>query len=216
MAEQQAAEAAPKSNKKMIIIIAAVVLLAGGGAGAFFMMKPKADAEHQKEEVHEPAAKPTFMTLETFTVNLTPEGEPQYLQADISLQIKDAHVEEAVKEKMPLVKSKVIMILSSKKASEINNNEGKVALTKEIVHSLNELLEDESHDKPKKKKKKKSKKHDEESSDSTAKHDDHKDESSAKKSKSHDEESDEDEEEEDDEESNGPVKDLFFTSFIIQ
>lgn len=215
MAEEQAAEAAPKSNKKLIIIIAAVVLLAGGGAGAFFMMKPKGDAAHEKEETHQPAAKPTYMTLETFTVNLIPEGEPQYLQTDISLQIKDSHVEDAVKEKMPLVKSKVIMILSSKKATEINTNEGKTALTKELVTGLNALLGEEEHDKPKKKKKKSKKHEDEDEGSHDADEASSKDDEHGDKGKKH--KSNEDEEDSDDEEhANGPVLDLFFTSFIIQ
>lgn len=213
MAEEQAAEPAPKSNKKLIIIIAAVVLLAGGGAGAFFMMKPKGDASHEKEEVHEPAAKPVFMTLETFTVNLIPEGEPQYLQTDISLQIKDAHVEEAVKEKMPLVKSKVIMILSSKKATDINTNEGKTALTNELVTGLNELLGEEEHDKPKKKKKKAKKQDDEDSHASDE--DSNQDEEHTDAGKKH-KAKDDTEDSEEEEHANGPVLNLFFTSFIIQ
>lgn len=139
MAEQKpAAEAAPKSKKKLIIIIAAVALLGGGGAGAYFMMKPKPKADaHAKEEVHEEAKKPAFMTLETFTVNLQPDPEEQYLQADISLQLSDAKEEEVLKEHMPLVKSRVLMILSSKKSSEIKTSEGKNALTKELLTELN-------------------------------------------------------------------------------
>ncbi len=140
MAEQKAAavEAAPKSKKKLIIIIAAVALLGGGGAGAYFMMKPKPKADaHAKEEVHEEAKKPAFMTLETFTVNLQPDPEEQYLQADISLQLADAKEEEVLKENMPLVKSRVLMILSSKKSSEITSVDGKNTLMKEIVTELN-------------------------------------------------------------------------------
>jgi len=140
MAEEKQAEEAPaKSNKKLIIIIAAVALLAGGGGAAFFMMKPSSEEGAHKEEVHE-EVKPSFMTLETFTVNLVPDPGEQYLQADISLQIKDPHAEEAIKEKMPLVKSSVLMVLSSKKSSEINTMEGKKALSKELVASLNHIL----------------------------------------------------------------------------
>jgi flagellar FliL protein len=144
--EKKAEEAAPKSKKKLIIIIAAVALLGGGGGAAFFLMKPKAEGHEKKEEVHEEAAKPAFMTLETFTVNLVPDPGEQYLQADISLQIKDAHADQAIKDSMPLIKSSVLMVLSSKKSSEINTMEGKNALSKELLSTINNVLHPGSHE----------------------------------------------------------------------
>src|SRR5450830_630470 len=83
-----AAPAAPAgSKKKMIIIIAAAVLLAGGGGASWFLMKPKdgpAAAEHKAEK----AEPPEYLQVEPFTVNLLPEGEPQYLQIGMTLQVQ--------------------------------------------------------------------------------------------------------------------------------
>lgn len=145
--EKKAGEAAPKSSKKLIIIIAAVALLGGGGGAAFFLMKPKADGHEKKEEVHEEAVKPSFMTLETFTVNLVPDPGEQYLQTDISLQIKDAHTDQLIKDQMPLVKSSILLVLSSKKSSEINTMEGKNALAKELTTELNKIFSGGDHGK---------------------------------------------------------------------
>lgn len=146
--EKKAEEAAPKSSKKkLIIIIAAVALLGGGGGAAFFLMKPKAEGHEKKEEVHEEAVKPSFLTLETFTVNLVPDPGEQYLQTDISLQIKDAHTDQLIKDQMPLVKSSILLVLSSKKSSEINTMDGKNALAKELTTELNKIFSGGDHGK---------------------------------------------------------------------
>lgn len=129
------AEEAPaaSSKKKLIIIIAAVALLAGGGGAAFFMMNKKAD--HKKEEVkhEEPAHAPVFLTLETFTVNLQADPDEKFLQLDISLQMATPEAAEALKLQMPALRSRLLMLLTSKSAAEISTGEGKQQLTDEII-----------------------------------------------------------------------------------
>lgn len=141
MAQDPKSEAAPKkSNKKLIMIIVGALVLGGGGAGAgWYFTRPKADhkeakheAKHEKEE-----NAPVYMTLETFTVNLQPDPGEQYLQVEMSLQIADAHEEENIKQHMPLVRNRILMVLSAKKSSEISSFDGKTALTKELVAELN-------------------------------------------------------------------------------
>lgn len=124
---------APSSKKKLIIIIAAVALLAGGGGAAWFMMNKKAD--HKKEEVkhEEPAHAPVFLTLETFTVNLQADPDEKFLQLDISLQMATPEAAEALKLQMPALRSRLLMLLTSKSAAEISTGEGKQQLTEEII-----------------------------------------------------------------------------------
>lgn len=124
---------APSSKKKLIIIIAAVALLAGGGGAAWFMMNKKDD--HKKEEVkhEEPAHAPVFLTLETFTVNLQADPDEKFLQLDISLQMATPEAAEALKLQMPALRSRLLMLLTSKSAAEISTGEGKQQLTDEII-----------------------------------------------------------------------------------
>jgi flagellar FliL protein len=128
-----AEDVAPASKKKLIIIIAAVVLLAGGGGAAWFLTHQKSD--YKKEEVkHEkPAPAPVFLTLETFTVNLQADPDEKFLQLDLSLQVPTPEAAEAIKVQMPAVRSRLLMLLTSKSASEISTVEGKQELTEEIV-----------------------------------------------------------------------------------
>lgn len=126
------AEAAPASKKKLIIIIAAVVLLAGGGGAGWFLMQPKDG--HKKEVKHEePAHAPVFIALDTFTVNLQPDPEEKFLQLEISLQVASPEQAELLKTQMPAVRNRLLMLLTSKMASEISTSEGKQLLSDEIV-----------------------------------------------------------------------------------
>ena len=125
--------APPASKKKLIIIIAAVVLLAGVGGGAWFFMHKNA-ADPKKEVKHdEPAHAPVFVTLDTFTVNLQPDPEEKFLQLEISLQVASPEEAELLKVQMPAVRNRLLMLLTSKSASDISTSEGKKQLSDEII-----------------------------------------------------------------------------------
>lgn len=130
-------EAAPKAKSKMmIIIIAVVVLVVAGGGGAWFMLKGSGEehAATPKKAKAAKAAPPEYVPLTSFTVNLQPEGESgQYLQVEMTLQVAGAEQAELFKTNMAKVRNRVLILLSSKKASEISTVEGKQQLAKEIV-----------------------------------------------------------------------------------
>jgi flagellar FliL protein len=134
---------AKSSKSKLVMMIVLVLVLLGGGSAAWYFMQPKdanKESEAAKAAEQKTAAVPVFMTLETFTVNLLPDPGEQYLQTDISLQLTQAANESLVKQIMPLVKAQILMILSSKRSSEITSIEGKNALSQEIVEAINKLL----------------------------------------------------------------------------
>ena len=150
-AKADAAPAAGGSKKKLIMIIVAVLVLAiGGGGGAFFMLKGHDDsAEHDDAPVKKKSKKkkkeagpPVYVPVEPFTVNLQPEEGEQYLQLAFTLQVPDAEQSEGIKNNMPKVRSRILLLLSSKKASEINTPEGKQQLSKEILEQVNQPFED--------------------------------------------------------------------------
>lgn len=134
--EAEAEVPAPGSKKKLIIIIAAVVLLAGGGGAAWFMMKPKAGAHNVEAKHEEPAKVPVFMTLETFTLNLQPDPDEKFLQLDMQLQVANNEVADTLKTQMPVVRNRLLFLLTSKKSSEILTMEGKKQLSDEILAEL--------------------------------------------------------------------------------
>jgi flagellar FliL protein len=73
-----------------------------------------------------------------FTVNLRPESsEPQqYLQTSLNLQVPSEEMSASLKARMPEVRSRILLVLTSKKASEITTVEGKNALITEITEQI--------------------------------------------------------------------------------
>lgn len=139
-AKPEAAEQVPvvKSKKRLFIMIGLLVMvLAGGSAAAWFFMRPAPGAHH--EENADPAKPPVFVILDSFTVNLTPDedGGEKYLQVALTLQVAEEKDAEEIKLHMPQVRSRILLLLSSKKASELLIPEGKTKLTQEIVKEVN-------------------------------------------------------------------------------
>lgn len=170
-----AADAAPKSKKKLIVILAVVLALAaGGGAAAFFLLKKpeaqQAKAKHaEKAEGHEEAAAEdeaaeeeapeeeagghadpktalTYVQFETFTVNLLPDPDDKFLQLDLTVEVKGAELAEKMKAQMPALRNRVLLLLTSKKASDISTPEGKAQLSQELLVELKKPLA--AHGKP--------------------------------------------------------------------
>ena len=145
------AEAAPPvgggSKKKLVIILAIVLLvvLGGGGAAAWFMMKGGEDhaeeAAPKKNKKKKAEGPPVYVPVEPFTVNLQPENGEQYLQLAFTLQVGSLEEVELIKTNMPKVRSRILLLLSSKHASEINTPEGKQALSQEIMEQIKQPFE---------------------------------------------------------------------------
>jgi len=151
-AADPAAAAPAGGKKKLIIIIAAAVLLLGGGGGAaWFFMHGSGDAatheespkESKKKKKKDPEAKPEYVPVEPFTVNLQPENGEQYLQVQFTLQVAGAEQSTLIKDNMAIVRNRVLLLLSSKKASEISTLEGKQQLAAEIEAVIKDPFEKE-------------------------------------------------------------------------
>ncbi|MBY0238257.1 MAG: flagellar basal body-associated protein FliL [Burkholderiaceae bacterium] len=142
-AEPKVEAAAPvNSKKKLIMIVGLLVVLAAGGGGAWVMLKGGGgDHEEAPVKAKQKSAKlgpPTYVTLEPFTVNLQQENGEQYLQVAFSVQVGGLEDSDNIKNNMAKVRSRVLLLLSSKRASEINTPEGKQQLSQEIQEQIKE------------------------------------------------------------------------------
>ncbi len=151
-ADQKVEAPSGGGSKKLIIIILAVVLVLGaaGGGAAWFFLHGKADAEEhdeapaKKKKSKKPAGPPVYVPVEPFTVNLQPgeSGADQYLQLAITLQVTGEEETANIKDNMAKVRSRMLLLLSSKHAADINTPEGKVQLAKDIIATLKDPFED--------------------------------------------------------------------------
>lgn len=131
-----AAGAAANPKKKLLsMIIGAVVVLVLGGGAAWYFTSDKGEAKPEEHKAAK-AEQPEYISLDPFTVNLQPENGEQYLQVQFTLQVQGPEQAQLIKDNMAKVRSRVLLLLSGKHASEINTVEGKQQLAKEIVETL--------------------------------------------------------------------------------
>jgi flagellar FliL protein len=152
-AEAAAAPAGGKNKLFMMIGAAVLVLGIGGGAGWYFMhgsgdeasepaRKDHGGSKKKKKEEHPPE----YLAIDSFTVNLQPENGDQYLRVAFTLQVDGAEQAELIKANMAKVRSRVLLLLSGKKASEINTVEGKQQLAGEILAAVKEPFSEHGDD----------------------------------------------------------------------
>jgi flagellar FliL protein len=139
--ETEELPAVKKPKKKLLIIASLLMLLLGvGGAGAWYVLDQSKDtpaasavAGEVKPEVIKP---PVFVVLEPFTVNLQTDASEQFLQVSFTLQVADQSQVELIKLYMPQIRSRLLLLLSSKRAAEISTVEGKTKLSNEIIEQV--------------------------------------------------------------------------------
>jgi len=142
-------KAPPTKSKRKLWVIAALLLLAGGGGGAawYFNQQKHGDEAQLSAEGGEvkaaPAATskpPIFITLDQFTVNLQPGEMSQYLQLALVLKVGDAPTVDIIKMHMPEIRSRILLLLSSKRPNDLLTAEGKAALAAEIAQEVKQPI----------------------------------------------------------------------------
>ena len=139
----EAAVAEKKSGAKGIIIMSlvAVIAIGAGAGGAWFFM------QGQQEDEYEPARPkkiPTaFKELDVFTVNLQPEERSQYLQLGLTVKIRDTNVAEEIDHKMPEIRNRILLLLTSKTANDISTLIGKQLLSSELAEEIRKSMDSE-------------------------------------------------------------------------
>jgi len=133
-----AAAAAPKKKSKLVpIVLVLLLLLAGGGGAAWWFLGRGHDAAEAKPAAIKP---PVFHTLEPFTVNLAEENGDHYLQVAVVFELGDDKAVEKVKTYLPIIRNRILLLLSAKRPSELSGAEGKQKLVGELVGAARESI----------------------------------------------------------------------------
>lgn len=131
-----APEAAPaKGSKRKLILILAIVLavLGAGGAAAFFMLAGQPADGTAEEKVEEPLGPPTFVVMDQFVVNLAEPDTTRYLQIGITYEVGGPAQAEEIKNFTPVIRSRILLVLSGKNVGDLTSIEGKQRLMDELV-----------------------------------------------------------------------------------
>ena len=125
--------AGPSSKRrgKLIPIVAGLVIACGGGGGWFYIQHKNAEAK--TAPVPEKKKVPAFVPIDQFTVNISGGGGDHFLQVAFALEVADPKVADELKQQMPVVRSRLLLLLSSKTAEDLGNLAGKHKLMSEIL-----------------------------------------------------------------------------------
>lgn len=138
-------KAAPKpGKKKLIIIIAAVVVLAGGGVGAWLALGGKGEEKADEHAAEAPAAvklPAQFVSLDPpFTVNFEAGASARFLQIEVQLMTRDAHMVEFLKHNTPIIRNDLLLLFGNKHVDDVSSAEGKEALRAAALETVRKIV----------------------------------------------------------------------------
>lgn len=100
----------------------------------------KGKGEKKKKDPEKPVI---YHALEPpFVVNFQDQTQVRFLQISIEVSSRDIAVVEAVKTHMPVIRSNLILLLSSQNFSDISSREGKENLRASALDEINAILKE--------------------------------------------------------------------------
>lgn len=142
-----------KSKKTLFIILGIITLVAGGGVAYTFMQNSEAEKKAAEAEANRPEnilkkqltdrkqnSPPIYIPLDEMIVNLPGRGGEHYLQTKIVLRTADSATEGKVKQFMPVIRDKIITVLSSRQMQELATVEGKTMMAREVALVINSII----------------------------------------------------------------------------
>ncbi|ARS54067.1 flagellar basal body-associated protein FliL [Kushneria konosiri] len=123
------------SKKLLWVIVALLVILVGlaSAAGAWYFLKGDvpAAAAHEAEQAA-PAPVPVFVELKPFTVNLN-DGTGRILYVGITLKAEGEESAALLREQMPEVRNRILMVLTGQQGDQLTTPAGKQALAQALI-----------------------------------------------------------------------------------
>ncbi|SAL63093.1 flagellar basal body-associated protein FliL [Caballeronia humi] len=119
-----------KLKRTLVIAIGAIVLLGAGAGGTYYAINKFGSHGPAKPA---PVPPPVFFPLESITVNLqSDDGAMHYLRTGLTLKLRDEKSQPMLTERMPEIRSRVLMMLSAKRPDDLATLEGKRTLASDL------------------------------------------------------------------------------------
>ena len=147
------------SNKVLLILMGLLLVLVLGMGGGMFMIWTKLSAVSPKAVVPETGVEAisdkakledigAVVSIDTFIVNLADPGGNRYLRITMDIELAGKPADKSagktagdeLSKRMPQIRDAILMILSTKRYTDISTTEGKTALREEILNAANGLL----------------------------------------------------------------------------
>ena len=138
-------------SKLLIAIILFVVLFfMGMMAAGFYILWSRIPAPQvamdsgesmpEKEIKEEPPDLGPIYSIGTMIVNLADKDGKRYLRVNMELELSHPEVSGEIEKRLPLVRDRILMVLSSKAYQDISTTDGKNELRKQLVENLDEFF----------------------------------------------------------------------------
>lgn len=155
------------SNVLMIVIIAVLILIILIGAIVAILLmggdddssqqynkapqtnerkasrqQPRSDSTQDYESSRQLNDIGILYPLDSFTVNLKSDNGRRYLKVTISLELEGEELSLELDAKSPVIRDRIIRILTSKTLEEISSKKGKQKVSDQIMNTLNAMISD--------------------------------------------------------------------------
>ncbi len=170
--EKEETEDTPQEEKKsgnllmiIIIVVLILVILIGGAVTALVLMgddeenissapvqrvQESRNVSNQSRRSSNPELANSrqlseigiLYPLDTFTVNLKSDAGRRYLKVTMSLELEGEELSLELDAKSPVLRDRIIRILTSKTLEEISSKKGKQKVSSQIMDILNSMIAD--------------------------------------------------------------------------
>jgi len=166
--EKKEEETAPKEKKSsnmlmIIIIVVLFLIIIIGGIVVFLLMGNDEETPSNNRQMQEMSAPKKHLSrgpstqydnsrqlneigilypLDTFTVNLKSDAGRRYLKVTMSLELEGEELSLELDAKSPVLRDRIIRILTSKTLEEISSKKGKQKVSQQIMDTLNLMISD--------------------------------------------------------------------------
>ncbi|WP_348653066.1 flagellar basal body-associated protein FliL [uncultured Sulfurimonas sp.] len=158
--EEEEKEKKPKNMLMIIIIVVLVFIIIVGVLFAVFFLSDDAEPMQnmqQEQEKSQPKKRLSssnydrtrqlddigiLYPMDTFTVNLKSDSGRRFLKVGMSLELDGEELSLELDAKAPVLRDRIIRILTSKTLEEISSKKGKSKVSNEIIDTLNAMIKD--------------------------------------------------------------------------
>jgi flagellar FliL protein len=152
--EEEEGGGKPKIPMWIIILVVSQVVVVGGAIAAFIVLSggSKEEVVEEGPTVEEQKVDPTKVKdaaaligpqfdLDPFIVNLIDDGRgPRYLKTEMKFELEAEEVRPEVEGRLSQIRDEILMLLTSKRITDVETSDGKRILKDEIFTRVNKIL----------------------------------------------------------------------------
>jgi flagellar FliL protein len=128
-------------SKKLIIIAAAAVFAIAGGTAAAMKFGLLGGSGTAKAASAPAAPKIAFVEVREMTLRLADSNTEHYMKISPVLAVV-AHEKESMEDRLPIVRDRIVSVVTARTSAELSNPEGQRKLKKDLVTTLHQDFHD--------------------------------------------------------------------------